>query len=157
MDGPSSPLFPFGFGLSYSSFEVGELRLRSLGARASPLVARAYLHVRNSGSVAAAQVVQCYARDPIQRHARRWRRLVGFERIELAADASLLVEVRAPRVNGRNESCNGRDIPAARYCMALACFLVTCSRSHWRTSLRSLRLLSPHVSGGADGGGDGAA
>lgn len=93
MDGLASPLFPFGFGLSYTTFQLGQLRVYPIGIHSVPVVARAQVLVKNTGSFAASQVVQCYARDPIVRHVRRSRRLVGFERIDLEPGGSLFVEV----------------------------------------------------------------
>jgi beta-glucosidase len=76
------PRFPFGFGLSYTSFRLSELVLsserltagQSLGVR---------LRVRNTGKRAGAEVVQVYVRDVASRLPRPPKELKGFARVSL--------------------------------------------------------------------------
>jgi beta-glucosidase len=81
------PLYPFGFGLSYTRFAYADLRLsRPLLKPGQSL--RATVRVSNTGTRDAGEVVQCYLTDveasvPVPRHT-----LVGFKRIQLAAGAS---------------------------------------------------------------------
>lgn len=93
IDASASPLFSFGHGLTYSTTVLEELSVRLLQPRGGLHVARAQVRVRNVGRLGASEVVQCYARDPIMRHVRRQKRLVGFTRVELDARGSRLVEV----------------------------------------------------------------
>lgn len=88
----SEPLYPFGFGLSYSSFEYSDLQLD----QASPAVGeslRARLTVRNTGSRPAAEVVQFYLSDLQASSIVPRHHLVGFERVNLQPGASQAVEL----------------------------------------------------------------
>jgi beta-glucosidase len=78
-----TPLFPFGYGLSYTTFAYGPLRLSatSMGP-ADTLVAR--VDVTNSGSRAGDEVVQLYIRDEVASITRPVKELRGFSRIALA-------------------------------------------------------------------------
>ncbi len=80
------PLYPFGYGLSYTTFAYSELAL-SHGRMDGPEVMRVSCLVRNTGKRAGDEVVQVYLRDdaaslPVPRHT-----LVGFRRIRLAPGA----------------------------------------------------------------------
>jgi beta-glucosidase len=86
----SKPLFPFGFGLSYTSFTHGALSLR----QGKALVAE--LAVRNTGTVAGADTPQIYlvsvAGKPV-------RRLVGFDKVTLRPGEEKTVQIQLePRV-----------------------------------------------------------
>ena len=94
-DEPSTPLFHFGHGLSYTSFAMSGLNVTQAratleGAAAALTVT---LDVRNSGSVAGAEVVQVYAVDPVIDYVRPWKRLLAFKRVTLAAGASSRVVI----------------------------------------------------------------
>jgi len=76
------PLYPFGFGLSYTTFEVGDLRL---DATSIPVDGRltASVSVRNTGGRAGAEVVQLYLSDEVAQVTRPVKQLVGFTKVEL--------------------------------------------------------------------------
>ncbi len=92
-----TPLFPFGHGLSYTSFEYSDLVIRPAGAESEaagttpgrgPQVATAgaaeiACTVRNSGDLAGDEVVQLYLSDPVAQVARPLRYLAGFARVGL--------------------------------------------------------------------------
>jgi beta-xylosidase len=99
------PLFPFGHGLSYTSFEYSDLSIRpagdgtagaggwtagagngaAAGARiATDGTAEIACTVRNTGGRAGAEVVQLYLRDPVAQVVRPVRYLAGFARVPLA-------------------------------------------------------------------------
>jgi beta-glucosidase len=80
------PEYPFGFGLSYTSFELGEFAAMVEGD-----VIAVTGSIVNTGSRDGADVVQVYAALPDEDAPRR---LVGFQRVEVAADASVRVEIR---------------------------------------------------------------
>jgi beta-glucosidase len=81
------PLYAFGFGLSYTTFDISNLRLDR--TRMSP---RGKVHVtvtvKNTGDVAGDEVVQLYLRDPVASLSQPVRRLRGFERVTLAKGQS---------------------------------------------------------------------
>jgi len=79
----AKPLFPFGHGLSYTSFEYANLKLNA--AQVSPSGAiDISVDVKNSGSCAGEEVVQLYVHDPIASVTRPVKQLVGFKRIALS-------------------------------------------------------------------------
>lgn len=92
LDAPNSPHFPFGFGLSYTTFAYDELRLASPTLRADgpPLTVR--VRVRNTGSRAGEEVVQLYVRDRVGSVTRPVRELKGFAKIALAPGEARTVE-----------------------------------------------------------------
>ncbi|QGF23927.1 beta-glucosidase [Raineyella fluvialis] len=85
------PLFPFGFGLSYTTFELSEVSVET-GARpgTDPITVRAT--VANTGGVAGAEVVQVYVGLPAEL-GRPPRRLVGFAKVRVEPGASEQVEM----------------------------------------------------------------
>ncbi len=87
LDVEVSPLFPFGFGLSYTTFAYADLRLDSTKAKlGSPI--EVTVRVTNTGKRAAEEVVQLYVRDVVASVARPLRELKGFSRVKLAPDES---------------------------------------------------------------------
>ena len=78
-----SPLYPFGFGLSYTTFRFSEPRLeKTLIQRNESTSVR--VEVTNTGPVAGDEVVQMYIRDRISSVTRPLKELKGFKRITLA-------------------------------------------------------------------------
>ncbi len=87
----AEPLFPFGYGLSYTTFELGAPRLSAtrIGSADSVNVS---VDVRNTGAVAGDEVVQLYVRDVVSSVTRPVKELKAFRRITLAPGASTTVE-----------------------------------------------------------------
>lgn len=84
------PLFAFGHGLSYTTFDVTDLRLsRSTVSRKGRVVAS--MKVTNTGDVAGDEVAQLYLHDPVASISQPVRRLRGFERVTLEPGASTTV------------------------------------------------------------------
>ncbi len=82
MDVGHTPLFPFGHGLSYSSFEYTGIRTdREVLAMGEAVVVSA--EVANTGHRTAVEVVQLYVRDPVASVTRPVRELKGFRRVRL--------------------------------------------------------------------------
>ncbi len=81
-DGPTTPLYPFGFGLSYTTFGFSSLKLDTpqlkLGQAATVSV-----DVTNSGAVAGDEVVQLYVHQKAGGASRPMRELKGFRRVTL--------------------------------------------------------------------------
>jgi beta-glucosidase len=83
----ATPLFPFGFGLSYTTFEIGEPRLSAATIRPDGAV-KVSVEVRNTGAVAGDEVVQLYVHDVVSSVTRPVKELKGFRRVTLAPGAS---------------------------------------------------------------------
>ena len=77
-----APRYPFGFGLSYTTFTVDNLRLSSDRVSRHGRV-RATVDVTNTGDRAGDEVVQLYLHDPVASISQPVRRLRGFERVTL--------------------------------------------------------------------------
>jgi beta-glucosidase len=87
------PLFVFGHGLSYTTFEVSNLELnRSTVSRNGTV--RASVDVTNTGSRRGDEVVQLYIHDPVASISQPVRRLRGFERVTLDPGQSRTVTFR---------------------------------------------------------------
>ncbi|PKB15514.1 beta-glucosidase BglX [Flavobacterium sp. 5] len=82
IDEKNTPLYPFGFGLSYSKFEYSNLKLSSQSFSKNGKIEVSVL-VKNSGKVKGKEVVQLYIRDLIASITRPVLELKGFEMIEL--------------------------------------------------------------------------
>ncbi len=91
LDVEVSPLFHFGFGLSYTTFAYSQLQVSHESAPAGTPIEVSAL-VTNTGKRAAEEVVQLYVRDPIASVTRPVRELRGIQRVRLAAGASQLVK-----------------------------------------------------------------
>jgi len=84
-DVPNTPLYPFGYGLSYSKFEYSDLKLSS-GSFTKNGKITVSVTVKNTGKVIGKEVVQLYIRDLIGSLTRPVKELKGFEMIELKAN-----------------------------------------------------------------------
>jgi beta-glucosidase len=91
----STPEFPFGFGLSYTTFTVDNLRVSPAEAVAGDVV-RFSVDVTNTGSVAGAEVVQLYVTYPGSAVERSERELKGFAKVTLGPGSTQTVEVSVP-------------------------------------------------------------
>jgi beta-glucosidase len=81
-----APLYEFGYGLSYTSFSVTNLRTDRTAVARNGRV-RVSVDVANTGSRAGDEVVQLYLHDPVASISQPVRRLRGFERVTLAPGA----------------------------------------------------------------------
>jgi beta-glucosidase len=86
-----NPLYPFGFGLSYTTFQTSNLSVTSTVSRHG--TGTVTFTVTNTGSAAGIDVVPVYVAQPISSVVVPPQRLVGFARIELAAGQSKVVQV----------------------------------------------------------------
>jgi beta-glucosidase len=77
-----APLFTFGYGLSYTTFEVSDLRLSSATVSKNGSL-QASVTVKNTGGRKGDEVVQLYLHDPVASISQPVRRLRGFERVTL--------------------------------------------------------------------------
>ncbi len=83
------PLFPFGYGLSYTTFEYSELLLTS-GTGNNRKVS---FKVRNAGKIAGAEIAQVYVENPDDGFIRAKRELRGFEKVFLNPGEEKTVEI----------------------------------------------------------------
>jgi beta-glucosidase len=85
-----SPLYPFGYGLSYTTFAIGNVRLEKKTIRASSST-RVLADVTNTGKREGAEVVQMYIRDVVSSVTRPVKELKGFQKVTLAAGEKKMV------------------------------------------------------------------
>lgn len=112
-DSPTTPLFAFGHGLTYTRFEYGPLEVVASGTTSEPVVLRAT--VTNVGGRAGTEVVQLYVRDDVASVVRPYQQLVGFARlaIEAGATASVTFEVHPSRLAFYDEAMRFVTEPGA--------------------------------------------
>lgn len=91
IDSPNSPLYPFGYGLSYTTFDYSDMALSSTEMDANGKI-MASVKVTNTGNRDADEVVQLYIRDLVGSTSRPVKELKGFQRISLKAGESKTVE-----------------------------------------------------------------
>lgn len=83
LDVPNTPLYPFGYGLSYTQFEYGPVTLDSERLSGEDAVLHASVVVRNAGDRSGAEIVQLYVSDPMASITRPVKSLRGCEKIWL--------------------------------------------------------------------------
>ncbi|PWJ42686.1 beta-glucosidase BglX [Sediminitomix flava] len=88
MDESVAPLYPFGYGLSYTSFEYANLKVDASDAAKVKVTAS----VKNTGEYEGEEVVQLYIRDKVASVVRPVKELKGFEKITLKSGESKVVE-----------------------------------------------------------------
>ena len=91
------PLFPFGFGLSYTTFRFSNLHVPADAMRGATVPVS--FDVTNTGEVAGAEVAQLYVSDPSAKVDRPERELKGFEKVRLDAgetrNVTLMLDARS--------------------------------------------------------------
>ena len=90
MDSPNSPLYPFGYGLSYTTFEYGDFSL-SAGAVSSDGSVTASVKVTNTGSRDADETVQLYIHDVYSSMTRPVKELKAFRKVHVKAGETVEV------------------------------------------------------------------
>ena len=89
LDLPWSPLFPFGYGLSYTKFAITNLQVNP--SRNAQYVVS--VDVENTGLRAGDEVVQLYIRDPVASMTRPVKELKGFQRVSLQPGEKRRIEI----------------------------------------------------------------
>lgn len=84
LDIPNEPLYPFGYGLSYSGFAYGDLKLSSNKMSANQSIT-ASIEVTNKGTVDGTEIVQLYIRDVMGTVSRPMKELKRFQKVFLKA------------------------------------------------------------------------
>ena len=103
-----TPVFPFGHGLSYTTFDWSDLVVDGAAdGWATDGAVTVSCTVRNTGAREGADVVQLYLTDPVASVTRPVRQLIGFARVELAAGAAARVTFT---VHADRTSFTGRDL-----------------------------------------------
>lgn len=116
VDELSAPLYPFGFGLSYTTFSMDEASVSAnILTKEAPVTAS--VRVTNTGDMVAETVVQLYARVKHSPIIRSVRSLIGWKRIALAPGESKIVEL--PVDMGMLTICDasGREIAPKGECL----------------------------------------
>lgn len=92
IDSPNSPLYPFGFGLSYTTFSYTNLRVRTPAVTPEEHV-RVMVDVKNTGSRSGEEVVQIYIHDEVASVTRPVKELVAFTRVTLNPGETKTIEL----------------------------------------------------------------
>ncbi|MEL6363201.1 MAG: fibronectin type III-like domain-contianing protein, partial [Pseudomonadota bacterium] len=90
-DAPNTPLFPFGFGLSYTRFQYTDLQLSAYEITAEEVL-KISVKLQNIGHFDGEEVVQLYIRDLVGSVTRPVKELKGFKKIALKAGEAQIVE-----------------------------------------------------------------
>ncbi|MBC7998657.1 MAG: glycoside hydrolase family 3 C-terminal domain-containing protein [Leptolyngbya sp.] len=90
LDVPNTPLFPFGYGLSYTNFEYSDVSLSSPTLRPDQTLAITAT-IKNTGRVTGVETAQLYVRDFVGSITRPVKELKGFEKVELKPGESKIV------------------------------------------------------------------
>lgn len=88
LDAPIEPCFPFGYGLSYTTFEYSDLKLEESSDEITATVT-----LKNTGNCDGTEVVQLYMQDVVASLVRPVKELKGYERVTLAAGQSKEVKL----------------------------------------------------------------
>ncbi|HPE58135.1 MAG TPA: beta-glucosidase BglX [Bacteroidales bacterium] len=83
LDLPNDPLFPFGYGLSYTTFEYSDITMNKISLKGDETL-QASVIVENTGNYEGEEVVQLYINDPVASVSRSVKELKGYEKIKLA-------------------------------------------------------------------------
>ncbi len=86
-DMPNSPLYPFGFGLSYTTFEYSPIRLSKNTFKNGEQIT-ASITLKNTGKYEGSEIVQLYLRDLVGSLTRPVKELKGFQKVTLAPNES---------------------------------------------------------------------
>jgi len=93
LDVSNDPVFPFGYGLSYTTFDYGDLKLSTSHAKGNQAIT-ATVNLTNSGKADGAEVVQLYIRDVVGSITRPLKELKGFQKVFLKAGETRPVTFR---------------------------------------------------------------
>ncbi len=87
LDSPNEPVYPFGFGLSYTTFSYGDIKLNKNELKGNDILT-ATINVSNTGKFAGEEVIQVYVQDPVASISRPVKELKDFRKIHASARRS---------------------------------------------------------------------
>ena len=93
LDIPNTPLYPFGYGLSYTSFSYGEIKLSSSNLKPGQALT-ATVTITNNGKFDGVEIAQLYIRDLVGSISRPVKELKGFQKVSLKAGESASVNFK---------------------------------------------------------------
>ncbi len=97
VDMSDSPLFPFGYGLTYTTFRIDSMTVPATGRTTGPVPVS--VTVTNTGSRKGTEVVQLYVTDLVSSVTTPVQRLAGFQRVTLAPGSSATLHFQLTRNN----------------------------------------------------------
>lgn len=109
LDGPNTPLYPFGHGLSYASFEMSDLKLSADSLDKNGKI-EASIKLTNTGKLSGTQIIQLYLRDIAASISRPVKELKGFERVTLASGESARVSFEITERTLRFVNACGKEV-----------------------------------------------
>lgn len=95
LDAGTSPLFPFGYGLSYTTFEYSDLKLSSASLSANDNLSVTFT-LKNTGKYDGTEVVQLYVQDKVGSVTRPVKELKSFQRVDLKSGEAKQVSFTVP-------------------------------------------------------------
>ncbi|HKH62246.1 MAG TPA: glycoside hydrolase family 3 C-terminal domain-containing protein, partial [Flavitalea sp.] len=93
LDVPNTPLYPFGYGLSYTTFSYSDIKLSSSTLKPGQTLT-VTITVTNTGKVDGTETVQLYLRDLVGSISRPVKELKGFQKISLQAGEAATVNFK---------------------------------------------------------------
>jgi beta-glucosidase len=90
LDVSNDPLYPFGYGLSYTTFSYSDIKLSAASFKPGETL-NASITVKNTGKTEGKEVVQMYTRDLVGSSTRPVKELKGFQKISLKPGESRVV------------------------------------------------------------------
>ena len=106
LDAPVEPIYPFGYGLSYTTFAYDNLAAEQTGEAVHVSVS-----VTNTGSRDGDEIVQCYVQDVAAKRVRPVRQLKGFEKVSLRAGETKTVDFVIPFAELSYYDWNMEEVP----------------------------------------------
>ena len=122
LEGPHTPLYPFGYGLSYSLFEYGDLALSKNTLRGDADLLEAAIDVHNISEFPGEEIVQLYISDPVASRSRPVRELKAFQKIALQCGELRRVTFRIAKAD--LEYIQAERFSAPNHCCEAGQFIV---------------------------------
>ena len=92
LDSPNDPLYPFGYGLSYTTFEYSDIKLIKTKLKGDEKLTTG-ITLTNTGKVAGEEVVQLYIQDPVASISRPVKELKNFKKVLLQPGEKKDIEI----------------------------------------------------------------